>query len=159
RSSESPQIDGLGGGEGSGGAARGAFVEQLSVSDVALTKAALAVREVPLPESQELFPIAQCGDFRAAGQEALAPVPQGQRIVARDVFETNQLQVGPSARLRERAQGGNAAAGEDVALDEVDVALVGLEAPVPHGDGLNQHQARRSQQALAHSEEFREVLM
>ncbi|MNZ41380.1 hypothetical protein D3C78_589280 [compost metagenome] len=90
--------------------------------------------------------------------QVVVPVAQGARVVGAEVLEVQQVHVAVAAdggqhRLDRRQR----AAGEDVALDEVDAVARLAVALVADGDGLQQHQPVRLEQLRALAEVLGQV--
>src|SRR5688572_1005757 len=98
----------------------GLHQQHLHVSEYALRKTAFAVAKVVLPHAHEGVVVAQRADAGQVGPEIEAPVRQRGGVVRTDVVHVEHTQVaGACDGLGQRGDGGNAAAREDVALDEV----------------------------------------
>src|SRR5690606_18769916 len=74
--------------------ATGCGEQHLHIADRALDEAAFAVVQVEGPHADEALRIAQRAHLIEAGQEAPAPMLQGERIARADVLEVEQLEVG-----------------------------------------------------------------
>ncbi|KAG1478955.1 hypothetical protein G6F54_013943 [Rhizopus delemar] len=101
----------------------GARQQQGRDTDRALEEAALAVRQVELPQPAEARVEALCLHRGQLRQEALAPGAQGQRIGVPEILLGDQLQVAGSGLGRhDRVDRWNETTREDVAFDVVDAA-------------------------------------
>ncbi len=107
-----------GGGQAAGG---GAVVHQrvLHEVDVLHGKRGFAVGEVELPDVHEALVKAQLQDLCALRQKALAPALEGFGVVLPKGELVHHAQARGFGLAAEFARAGQAAAGEDVLLDEI----------------------------------------
>ena len=116
--------------------------------DCAGAEAGFAVAEVEFPEPPEGFVEAQRRDLRPALLEAAAPIIQRQGVALAEIELVGNLEPDVAGAAPERRHRWQAAAWEDVALDEVRALLVALEQGFIDGDRL-QHGAPAGAQRAA----------
>lgn len=95
-----------------------------------------------MPQPDEVLAVAKPWQLGGQRQEAFAPVGQGAGIVVAVIMQPHQLHVGlPGEQSCHLGDARQAAAGEDVALDEIDTAHILGMALIGDGDGLDQQAA------------------
>jgi len=100
-------------------------------------EAAFAKAQVVLPHPDEDVIAPEVTDLFDGMPEIHPPMPEGLRVIRGDVFHADELHVGLCGHLvRNHSIRWQLAAGEDVALDEIDIAHGLLEPLVRDGDGL-----------------------
>ena len=73
-----------------------------------------------MPHSDKTLGEAQFADLVDRSPESFTPAAQGLGIVRSEIFEVQYSHVGrPGNRLSHRQYGGQAAAGKDIALNEI----------------------------------------
>src|ERR1044072_8960373 len=98
----------------------GLHQQHLHVSDHALHETAFAVAEVILPHAYEFLAVPEAPHLHEVGAQVVPPVRQRGGIVRADVVEVEQPQIAGARDGRtQRGYRRNAAAREDVALDEI----------------------------------------
>ena len=133
--------------------------QQLHILDAPLAEATLAVAEVEIPQAAKALVVAEVRQTLGGLEEALAPQREGRGVVGGDVLQVHLAQVGHARQLaRDHLQRGQAAAGEDVGVDEALARLLDLVGAVVDHDRLQQHRAVVAQQLRAAAEVGREVL-
>ena len=134
-------------------------VHQLNGPKHCLGEAALAVAEVELPQAAEMLVEPEGPDLIPILLEARTPPAQRFRVVRPDVLEVHEPQVRSGRRSAQCADRRHEAARKDVALDEVDLALLRVIPAVLHRDGLNRCHTVRRKQARTLSVVRVEILM
>src|SRR6185312_14529774 len=116
-------------------------------------EAAFAIGEIHLPHTPETFVEAEVFNGRPGSEETLAPFVQGGGVTVAEHHCIIEAQLGALELRFEPLDRGQHAAGEDVALNEVDALAVMLETLFGNGDDL---QCRRAaaRQTIAHRVEI-----
>src|SRR5262249_45117647 len=119
--------------------------DNLSYVDVPRQESGLAIGEIVLPQPPESIVEAELGQARPGRAEIVSP---GRKLLGIFLPEDAPADVGVTESLAKSFEDlgrRQHAAGEDVALDEVDFAAIGLEHAVLNGDGLDTGEPARQQ--------------
>src|SRR5438128_2628361 len=109
----------------------------LTYIDVSRQESGFAIGEVVFPQPPESVVKAGWHQMRPGGAEIASPDRQRLGIILPENAFADDGNTEPLAQRFEDLRRGQHAAGENVALDEVDLAAIGLEQAVLNGDGLD----------------------
>src|ERR1700733_5494427 len=113
--------------------------------DISREKSGLAISEVIFPQPPEPVVEAERRQARPGLAEIISPGRQCLGIILSENAFANDGNAEPLAQRFQHLRRGQHSAGENITLDEIDLAAIGLEQVVLNGDGLDAGEAAGQQ--------------